>query len=103
MQKVNVKSRLAVSNVLHPVDGDIDRDKLEKFLLDMIDQLEVRANSSGKIGNFEGNVQTLIEACAKLWEEKENWRTKFHDMADRYSKHLDEDIETYNKMLGHRR
>lgn len=103
MQKVNVKSRLAVSNVLHPVDGDIDRDKLEKFLLDMIDQLEVRANSSGKIGNFEGNVQTLIEACAKLWEEKEKWHTKFHDMADRYSKHLDEDIETYNKMLGHRR
>ena len=103
MQKVNVKSRLAVSNVLHPVDGDIDRDKLEKFLLDMIDQLEVRANSSGKIGNFQGNVQTLIEACAKLWEEKEKWHTKFHDMADRYSKHLDEDIETYNKMLGHRR
>lgn len=103
MRKVNAKLREAVGKILHPVDGDVDRDKLEAFLLDMIDQLEVRANSSGEIGNFEGNVQTLIEACAKLWEEKEKWRTKFHDMADRYNKHLDQDIETYNKMLKHRR
>jgi DNA polymerase III gamma/tau subunit len=52
---------------------------------------------------FEENVQTLIEACAKLWEEKEDWRKMYHDMVDRYNKHLDQDIETYNKMLGHRR
>ena len=103
MQKVNVKLRLAVSNVLHPVDGDVDRDKLEKFLLDMIDQLEVRANSSGKIGNFEGNVQTLIEACAKLWEEKEKWRGEWLAMAKRYNDHLDKEMEQYKKMLGRRR
>jgi hypothetical protein len=100
MQKVEAKLREYVSKVLHPGEGDINRDKLEKFLLDMIDQLEVRANSSGKIGNFEGNVQTLVEVCAKLWEEKEKWHKKYYDMADRYNRHLDDEIETYNRMLG---
>ena len=105
MEKVEVKLRETVSKVLHPANGDVDRDKLEKFLMSMIDKLEARVNYAppGTVGVFEENVQTLIEVCAKLWEEKEKWHTKFHDMADRYNKHLDQDIETYNKMLGHRR
>ena len=31
------------------------------------------------------------------------YKQMYYDMADRYNKHLDNDIETYNRMLGHRR
>lgn len=102
MQKVEARLKDAVHKVLHPREGDIDGDKLEKFLMDMIDTLESRANDKGSVGAFEGNVQTLVGVCAKLWEEKERWYKKYNDMADRYNKHLDKDIETYNSMLNHR-
>lgn len=105
MKKVEAKLKDAIHKVLHPVEGNVDRDKLEKFLMSMIDKLEAGVNYAppGTVGVFEENVQTLIEVCAKLWEEKEDWRKMYYDMVDRYNKHLDRDIETYNKLLKHRR
>lgn len=95
MKKVEAKLKDAIHKVLHPVEGNVDRDKLEKFLMSMIDKLEARVKYAppGTVGVFEENVQTLIE----------DWRKMYYDMVDRYNKHLDQDIETYNKMLKHRR
>ena len=88
--------KVMVENVLDSTSGNIDRGKLETFMLRVVDKMK-----NGK--PIENDVKTLLSACCKLWREKESWKQMYYDMVDRYNKHLDQDIETYNKMLGHRR
>lgn len=85
-----------IENVLDSTSGNIDRGKLETFMLRVVDKMK-----DGK--PRENDVKTLLSVCCKLWREKEGWKQMYYDMVDRYSKHLDNDIETYNRMLGHRR
>ena len=75
--------------------GNIDHDKLEEFLLGVVDKME-----NGK--PLENDVKTILSACCKLWREKESWKQMYYNLYERYSRHLDDEIERYNKMLGRR-
>ena len=84
-----------IENVLDSTSGNIDRGKLETFMLGVVDKMK-----NGK--PLENDVKTLLSACCKLWREKEGWKQMYCDMVDRYNKHLDEEIARYNRMLGRR-
>ena len=88
--------KMMIENVLDSTSRNIDRGKLETFMLRVVDKMK-----DGK--PLENDVKTLLSVCCKLWREKEGWKQMYYDIADRYNKHLDNDIETYNRMLGHRR
>jgi hypothetical protein len=87
--------KVMIENVLDSTSGNIDRGKLETFMLRVVDKMR-----DGK--PLENDVKTLLSACCKLWREKEGWKRMYYDMADRYNKHLDEEIARYNRMLGRR-
>jgi hypothetical protein len=87
--------KVMIENVLDSTSGNIDRGKLETFMLRVVDKMK-----DGK--PLENDVKTLLSACCKLWREKEGWKRMYYDMADRYNKHLDEEIARYNRMLGRR-
>ena len=87
--------KVMIENVLDSTSGNIDRGKLETFMLGVVDKMK-----NGK--PLENDVKTLLSACCKLWREKEGWKHMYHDMADRYNKHLDNDIAEYNRILGRR-
>ena len=85
-----------IENVLDSTSSNIDRGKLEAFMLDVVEKMK-----NGK--PLENDVKTLLSVCCKLWREKEGWKQMYYDMADRYNKHLDNDIAEYNRILGKRR
>ena len=88
--------KVMVENVLDSTSGNIDREKLEAFMLGVVDKMK-----NGK--PLENDMKTLLSACCKLWREKEGWKQMYYDMVDRYNKHLDNDIAEYNRILGRRR
>lgn len=77
--------------------GNIDHDKLEEFLLGFIDKMELNNKP------IDDDTTTIVGICLKLWNEKESWKQMYNKLYDRYSRHLDDEIERYNKMLGRRR
>lgn len=79
-------------------DKNVDFDELEKFLMDVIDELKERHDNCN-FGSLERKTQVLVAICAKLWKEKDGWKQMFYDLAERYNKHLDKEIETLSKML----
>jgi len=85
-----------IENLLDSTSGNIDRGKLEKFMLGVVDKMK-----NGK--PLENDVKTLLSTCCKLWREKEGWKQMYYDMANRYNKHLDNAIAEYNRILGKRR
>ena len=87
--------KVMIENVLDSTSGNIDQEKLEKFMLGVADKMK-----DGKL--LEEDVKTLLSACCKLWREKEGWKQMYYDMTNRYNKHLDEEIARYNRMLGRR-
>ena len=86
-----------ISDVLNPTSENIDHDKLERFLLEFVDKME-RDNKP-----IDDDMKMIIGVCCKLWREKESWKDMYYKLYERYSKHLDEEISRYNKMLGHGR
>lgn len=85
-----------IQNILHPTSGNIDRDKLEAFMLGLVDKMQ---NNKP----IENDVKKLLSATCKLWREKESWKQMYYDMANRYNDHLDQELATYRRMLGYRR
>jgi hypothetical protein len=85
-----------IQNIWHPTSGNIDRDKLEAFMLGLVDKMQ---NNKP----IENDVKKLLSATCKLWREKESWKQMYYDMANRYNDHLDQELATYRRMLGHRR
>ena len=85
-----------VADILNPTTRDIERNKLKEFLLGFIDKMEQNDQSID-------DVKKIVDTCLKLWEEKEAWKQVYYDLSDRYTKHLDDEIERYNKMLGRKR
>lgn len=86
-----------IANTLNPESKNIDSTKLETFMLGLVDELKKK----GRL--LEGDVKKLLSIVCKLWREKESWKRMYYDMADRYNKHLDQDIAEYNRILGRRR
>lgn len=82
-----------IQNILNPTSGNIDRDKLEAFMLGLVDKMQ---NNKP----IENDVKKLLAACCKLWREKESWRQMYYDMTNRYNDHLDQELATYRRMLG---
>lgn len=85
--------KVMIENVLDSTSGNIDRGKLEAFMLRVVDKMK-----DGR--PLENDMKTLLSACCKLWREKESWKKMYYDIVDRYNKHLDEDIAKYNRILG---
>lgn len=85
--------KVMIENVLDSTSGNIDRGKLETFMLGVVDKMK-----NGKL--LENDLKTLLSACCKLWREKEGWKQMYYDMTDRYNKHLDNDIAEYKRILG---
>ena len=83
-----------IEDILNPKSKNIDHDKLEKFLLGFIDKME-HDNKP-----IDDDTKKIVGICLKLWNEKESWKEMYYKMYERYSKHLDEEISNYNKMLG---
>ena len=80
-------------------DGkNVDSEELEKFLMEVIDELKERHDNSN-YGSLEEKTKVLVSICAKLWKEKEGWKQMYYDLYKRYDKHLDKEIETLTKML----
>jgi hypothetical protein len=88
--------KVMIENVLDSTSGNIDGEKLEAFMLGVVDKMK-----NGK--PLENDMKTLLSACCKLWREKEGWKQMYYDMANRYNDHLDQELATYRRMLGHRR
>lgn len=82
-----------IQNILNPTSGNIDRDKLEAFMLCLVNKM--------KHGNpIVEDMKKLLAICCKLWREKESWRQMYYDMTNRYNDHLDQELATYRRMLG---
>ena len=79
-------------------DKNVDFDELEKFLMDVIDELKERHDNSN-YGNLETKTQLLVEICAKLWKEKDGWKQMYYDLYKRYDRHLDKEMETLKKLM----
>ena len=80
-------------------DGkNLDFEELEKFLMDVIDELESRFND-GKNEDIDVKTRLLVAICAKLWKEKDGWKQMYYDLYKRYDQHLDKEMETLRKML----
>ncbi len=87
--------KVMIENVLDSTSGNIDRGKLETFMLRVVDKMK-----DGR--PLENDMKTLLSACCKLWREKESWKNMYYDIVDRYNKHLDNDIAEYKRILGRR-
>lgn len=83
-----------IANTLNPESRNIDRDKLEKFMLGLVDELK----ENGCI--LEDDTKKLLSVVCKLWREKESWKDMYYDLYGRYSRHLDKEIADYQRMLG---
>ena len=83
-----------IVDTLNPESNLIDHDKLERFLLGIVDKME-RDNKP-----IDDDMKMIIGICCKLWSEKESWKDMYYGLYERYSKHLDIEISRYNKMLG---
>ena len=80
-------------------DGkNVNFEELEKFLMDVIDELESRFND-GKNEDIDVKTRLLVAICAKLWKEKDGWKQMYYDLYKRYDKHLDKEMETLKKLL----
>ncbi len=79
-------------------DKNVNSEELEKFLMDVIDELESRFND-GKNEDIDVKARLLVAICAKLWKEKEGWKQMYYDLYKRYDKNLDKELETLKKML----
>lgn len=79
-------------------DGTVNGDELKKLLDKVVNELERRYDIR-KHDEFECDVQVLTLACFRLWGEKEGWREKYMNLADRYINHLDKLNEDLRKML----
>ena len=84
-----------ISKLLNESDN-IDRETLTGFLLGFIDKMEQNDQPID-------DVKEIVDTCLKLWNEKEAWKQMYYELYDRYNKHLDDEIERYNKMLGRKR
>lgn len=85
-----------ITNILNPESKNIDHDKLETFMLGLVDELE----KNGRL--LEGDAKKLLSIVCKLWCEKESWQDMYYGLCERYSKHLDKEITEYGRMLGNR-
>ena len=83
-------------------NNKVDRDELEKLLLEIVDCLERRHNKL-QLDDFDLKVQRLALVCSSLWKEKEGWKEMYYNMYKRYSDHLDKEISELNEMLPRRR
>lgn len=80
-------------------DGkNVNSEELEKFLMEVIDELESRFND-GKNEDIDVKARLLVAICAKLWKEKEGWKQMYYDLYKRYDQHLDKEIESLKKLL----
>ena len=84
--------KVMIENVLDSTSGNIDRGKLEAFMLGLVDKMQHNKP-------IENDVKKLLSATCKLWREKEGWKQMYYDMANRYSNHLDRELATYRRML----
>lgn len=83
-----------IANTLNPESKQIDHDKLERFLLGIVDKME-RDNKP-----IDNDMQKIIGVVCKLWREKESWKNMYYDLYGRYSRHLDKEIADYQRILG---
>ena len=86
-----------IANTLNPESKNIDRDKLERFLLGFVDKMK-RNNKP-----IDDDTKRIIGICCKLWQEKEGWKDMYYGLYERYNKHLDKEINELNKMLPRKR
>lgn len=83
-------------------DGkNVNSEELEKFLMEVIDELESRFND-GKNEDIDVKTRLLVAICTKLWKEKEGWKQMYYDLYKRYDKHLDKELETLKGLLPRR-
>lgn len=77
---------------------DIDSDSLKELLLSIVDEIERRSNHNEQ-RPFDDDVIKLVSICSNLWSDREEWKQKYYDMAERYNEHLDADMAMYNEIL----
>lgn len=77
----------------------VPRESLERTMRSAMENLVEAGCGDSNAGKLANDTRTLLVFCQMIWNEKEEWKHNFREMADRYNKHLDKEIESLRGML----
>ena len=77
----------------------VPRESLERTMRSAMENLVEDGIGDSNASKLANDTRTLLVFCQMIWNEKEEWKHNFREMADRYNKHLDKEIESLRGML----
>lgn len=78
----------------------VPKESLERTMRSAMENLVEAGIGDSNASKLANDMRTLLVFCQMIWNEKEEWKHHFRQMADRYNKHLDKELSQYKRMLG---